>query len=169
MKIYTKTGDGGTTAIFGGKRISKSDPQVEAYGAVDELTSVIGLAGAVLSDQNDQSVLIVIQKNLYQIMVFLSGAKINLGFCTKATEEIEKMIDQIESQLPKLTHFVLSWGSESSCRLHLARTVCRRAERRIVNYLKTDSVIIPYINRLSDLFFVMARKYNKKETIVSLI
>lgn len=175
MGVYTKTGDDGTTGLFGGIRVSKGDEQVEAYGSVDELTSFLGIAIDRILNKDEGGLLTLIQKNLYRIMASLSGAKTNLDNLGDETKEIEKVIDEIETNLPKLTRFILPQGGEMSSWFHVIRTVCRRAERQVVGYFKTlesDSrslIIVQYLNRLSDLFFVMARKYNKKEEIMSLV
>src|SRR3989344_3918100 len=114
MSIYTRTGDLGTTSLFGGKRISKADCQIETYGSIDELTSYIGLVVVKLKNTQDKNLLIQIQKDLYQIMSFLSGAKIDLFFLEKKVLVFEKTIDEIEKKLPKLNKFILPGGNEIS-------------------------------------------------------
>ncbi len=164
-KIYTKTGDAGTTALFGGKRVKKSDDAVEAYGSVDELSSVIGFLVAKSERASDRELLTKIQENLYQIMAVLSGYKNPLDTLPAEVSAIEKAIDDMEAQLPKLTQFILPQGGESSSFAHIARTVCRRAERRVVElYEQAPSEAVSrsmqYLNRLSDFFFVFARTLN---------
>lgn len=172
MPIYTRTGDAGTTGLYGGKRISKADCQIETYGSIDELTSYIGLAVVKLSNKNEQDFLIEIQKDLYQIMSFLSNAKIDISFLGKRVKEFENKIDSIESKLPKLNKFILPGGNEISSLFQILRVICRRAERIIVDYYENnltmkqlDNVLI-YLNRLSDLFFDLARKYGKDNEVV---
>lgn len=168
MPIYTKTGDGGTTSVYGGKRILKSDLQVEACGSVDELSSFIGVLIAKIKNKGDKIFLTEIQKDLYQIMALLSGAKIKNFKVGERVKKIEQKIDLISSKLPKLSQFILPQGTETSALFQVVRTVCRRAERRVVKLsklptsnLQHPTSIITYLNRLSDLFFVLARFYNK--------
>lgn len=161
MKIYTKTGDDGTTSLFGGQRLPKTDPQVNAYGTVDELSSFIGLLIEKVS-KTDKQFLTEIQQNLYVIMSLLSGAPVKNTLLQEGVQNLEKRIDNIELNLPKLTHFILPQGSEASSLAHISRTLCRRAEREIVK-IKPLSLILQYINRLSDFLFVLARQYTKKE------
>lgn len=163
MPIYTRTGDNGTTALFGGRRVSKSDPQVVAYGSVDELTSFIGFLIEKVSS-SDKEFLTDIQNNLYIIMSFLSGAPLKNSSLALEVKKIEKRIDEMEEKLPKLTHFILPQGSKQTSLAHVARTVCRRAEREVVRCFE-KSQILPYLNRLSDYLFVLARLYNKKEIL----
>lgn len=163
MKIYTKTGDDGTTSLFGGKRLPKSSPQVSAYGAVDELSSFIGLLIEKVSS-SDKQFLTGIQNGLYIIMSLLSGAPVKNNSLERDVKEIEQKIDIIEQELPELNGFILPQGSETSSLAHITRTVCRRAEREVIK-TKCSSQIIQYFNRLSDFFFVLARFYNKKEVL----
>lgn len=171
MSIYTRTGDAGMTALFGGKRISKADCQVETYGSIDELTSYIGLAVVKLKNKKDRNFLIEIQKDLYLVMSFLSGAKVDLVILDKKVTAFEKTIDEIESKLPKLNKFILPGGNEISALFHILRVSCRRAERIFVDYfnnnrtMKQSNDILMYLNRLSDLFFDMARKYGKNREV----
>ena len=177
MVIYTRTGDLGTTDIYGGKRISKADCQIETYGSIDELTSYIGLVVVKLKNGNDKNLLIQIQKDLYQIMSFLSGAKIDLFFLEKKVLVFEKTIDEIEKKLPKLNKFILPGGNEISSLFQILRVLCRKAERRNIDFFNSTSLklreasknrllIIKYLNRLSDLFFDLARKYGKNNEVV---
>lgn len=171
MVIYTKTGDSGTTSLYGGKRVSKFDIRVESYGSLDELNSFLGLLVAKNKNNIDKKLLTEIQKNLYLIMSALSGSKNNLHSLGKEVEKLEKEIDFIQSKLPQLNAFILPQGVEVSCLFHIARTVCRRSERRVVECfqkwkIENHGLIITYLNRLSDLLFVMARKYNNQEITI---
>jgi len=160
MKIYTKTGDEGMTALFGGQRIAKSDIQVETYGTVDELSSVIGMVISVIHNHQDQIFLTHIQKNLYQCMSQLAGSKMSLSFLIQETEKLEKSIDMMDKKLIPLDHFILPQGGVEASWMHIARTVCRRAERNVVRFTKEKN-IVQYLNRLSDFLFVIARTYTK--------
>src|SRR3989338_5915365 len=169
MSIYTKTGDRGKTSLFGGKRVLKYDLQVEAYGAVDEASSFIGFAAESIKDIKTKELLSEIQMALYSIMSYLSGAKIDNKKLDSKVLYLEKKIDFLEKKLPKLVRFVLPQGSEMTVRLHLARTSVRNAERRIGKFIHNkkdkkdqDDAVLRYINRLSDLLFVLARNYSKE-------
>lgn len=169
MAIYTRTGDDGTTSLYGGKRVSKNDPQVEAYGTCDELTSFIGLVASKLKNNKDKKLLTSVQKDLYLIMALLAGdKKIKLELEEKI-KSFENKIDEETKKLPTLTHFIIPDSTEISGWFHVLRTVCRRSERRVV-VLKIENwklEIVQYLNRLSDLFFTLARKYSKgKEQII---
>lgn len=173
MSIYTRTGDKGTTSLFGGKRLLKSDIQVEAYGSVDELTSFIGPVITKIKEKKQKDFLIDIQKDLYEIMSVMSGTNRDLKKIDEKVIEFEKEIDKIEKKLPELTHFIIPGGNEISSWFHILRTVCRRAERNMVHFFKQSTInneqltILKYLNRLSDLFFIFARYYAKgKETQV---
>jgi len=166
MSIYTKTGDDGTTAIYGGKRLLKSDLQVEAYGSIDELTSFIGLVLNKLINRKDKLFLISLQKDLYQIMAVLSGANIDSKFLFgEKALTFENKIDELEKKLPRLNKFILPGGTEISSWFHILRVICRRAERNVVRF-NNNVIIVKYLNRLSDLLFVMARNYGKNKEIV---
>lgn len=174
MSIYTRTGDSGLTSTYNGKRILKSDPQIEAYGSIDELNSFIGLVISKLNSKPGRLLLTQIQYDLHQIMAFLSGAKTNIVLFKKRLNFFEQKIDKISLNLTKLTSFILPQGSETSAWFHWLRAVCRRTERRVINYFKKNQtklspqslIIISYLNRLSDLFFVLARKHNRQKEIV---
>lgn len=166
MPIYTRSGDDGTTALFGDKRVLKSDLQIEAYGGLDELSAYLGLLISKAKNKDDKELLTFIQKDLYQIMGYLAGAKINLDYLAKEVIKFEKIIDTLESKLPKLTQFILPQGTELSVHAHVARTICRRAERSVVRYDNSLKIIIRYLNRLSDLLFTFARTYNANEVVV---
>lgn len=172
MPIYTKGGDKGKTSLYGGKRVSKTDPQVEAYGSVDELSSFIGLV-ASKSKPNEQKILLDLQKDLYKIMSYLSGANLDLGFLDLRMKEFENEIDQIDKKLPKLTRFILPGGNELSAWFHILRVICRRSERKVIKYYSSLKIkkfkfeIIRYLNRLSDYFFILARSKNKGKDVLT--
>ena len=174
MKIYTKTGDTGETSFFDNTRVSKADPRVDAYGEVDELNACLGNARAAVADADVVSTLEAIQKDLFGLGARLAdpGARI-AARVEKATitiadvERLEQAIDQLETEVSPLRRFILPGGSAGGALLHLARTVCRRAERRVIG-LGADAVepiLIVYLNRLSDLLFVMARTVNHRAGI----
>jgi len=164
MAIYTKTGDGGTTGLYGGDRVSKGDVRVEAYGSLDELTSSLGILLAAMPKGSDHDLVSAIQRDLYELMGHLAGAKTNLSVHEKRITQFEEVIDELDTSLPPLRSFILPQGTEASCRAHLARTVCRRAERACVRYLEDantrNPILLRYLNRLSDLLFVLARALN---------
>ena len=174
MSVYTRTGDKGTTSLFGGKRVSKSNLQVEAYGSVDELTSYIGLISSKLKVKSEKLFLLQIQKDLYKIIAHLSNAKVDLGFLNSRVKTFEKKIDASEKKLPKLTRFILPGGSEISAWYHILRVVCRRSERSVVRFFSSNETmkqfsneaILKYLNRLSDLFFTLARWYGRQKEIL---
>jgi cob(I)alamin adenosyltransferase len=173
MPIYTKTGDTGTTAVFGGKRVSKSDLQIEASGAIDELTSFIGWTLEQVSNKDELELLPKIQQSLYQIMGFLAGAQTDVASLSVEVKGFEKLIDKIAVDLPPLNRFILPQGGELSSRYHIVRVLCRRSERTVIKYLSTQTMnhnsefIIQYLNRLSDLFFMLARRNTKGEESVT--
>ncbi len=171
MKIYTKTGDEGNTGLFGGKRVSKSHDSIEAYGTVDELNSCIGLFIESITDNDIKQVLIGEQHKLFNIGSLLAvGDRAFLEKMPKVTlediEHLEQWIDTMTGSLDPLTNFILPGGSQSAAYAHLCRTVCRRAERRVVvldlNH-EAYHYILPYLNRLSDAFFVVSRYVLKLE------
>ena len=173
-KIYTKTGDTGETSLFDNSRVSKADPRVDAYGEVDEVNACLGAALAAGVDPDVAAVLIAIQRDLFAVGARLADPSSRIAArVTKAAvaaeqiEELERTIDRLESELPPLRRFILPGGSPAGALLHLARTVCRRAERRVVG-LGADAVepdVVIYLNRLSDLLFVMARAVNRRAGI----
>lgn len=165
MSIYTKTGDKGETSLYAGKRISKSSFQVGAYGSIDELSSFIGLVLSKIKNKKETDLLTTIQKDLYQIMSYLASAPSNLDHLEERVLKFEKLIDEKGERLPKLTRFILPQGTELSSWFHILRTVCRRAERSVVATRNNQLAIIKYLNRLSDLFFIFARLYNKGREI----
>ncbi|MDP9173443.1 MAG: cob(I)yrinic acid a,c-diamide adenosyltransferase [Planctomycetota bacterium] len=176
MKIYTKTGDDGTTGLIGRERVSKSDARIECTGSVDELNACIGLAviGAVAELG---ARLAVVQNELFVIGSQLGAAEPAARSGLPAFEEssisrLEMEIDSAEAELPPLRNFILPGGTETSARLHLARTVCRRAERVLVGFSHDRPVhhsILTYINRLSDWLFVQARWANHRQGVADVI
>jgi cob(I)alamin adenosyltransferase len=169
VKIYTRTGDRGETALFDGTRVSKADERVDAYGVVDELNAALGLAIALGTDDEVTGFLTAIQRDLHAVAARLADPAHRIAArVEKATvdervvERLEGIIDLLEAGLPPLTRFILSGGCPAGAALHVARTVCRRAERRVVA-LGADAVdadVLEYLNRLSDLLFVLARAVN---------
>lgn len=167
MPIYTKTGDRGTTGLYGGKRVLKSAPVVEAYGTVDELSSFIGLVASKLKKKEDVKILTGIQKDLYHTMAVLSGLDSSLDFLDGKVSGFEKKIDQMDKKLPRLRRFIIPGGTEASSLFHVLRVLARRAERKVVGIsTKKYESSIKYLNRLSDLFFTMARVYGKGKEVV---
>jgi cob(I)alamin adenosyltransferase len=171
VRIYTGTGDQGTTGLFGGGRVSKDDPRVEAYGAVDELNACLGVAASHLPPGALTERLAEIQGDLFTV-----GAELG---CVPGKEDrlklvligagdarrLETLIDEVEARLAPLKTFILPGGSPAAAFLHQARTVCRRAERRVIASQATAPVraeILVYLNRLSDLLFVLARDANRE-------
>lgn len=170
MKIYTKTGDSGDTGLFGGERVSKSSPRLEAYGTVDELNSFIGLAITEIKDNEVKVLLEEIQSQLFDLGADLATPendktrKLNIKrIGAEYYGGIEKAIDNFDDKLEELKSFILPGGSKAAAHLHVCRTICRRAERAVVELNKisdTGENISIYLNRLSDLFFVLARYEN---------
>ncbi len=177
MKIYTKTGDDGTTGLFAGPRVEKDHPRIEAYGAVDELSAVLGfaIAGLLPTQIEIAQRLQGVQSDLFSIGAELAtpdpiANKMCLLSQPRVTE-LEEWIDQLDAKLPVLQNFILPGGSPESALLHLGRTVCRRAERQVVrlshdSHVSDCSRIIVYLNRLSDLMFVLARFVNAEAGLV---
>jgi cob(I)alamin adenosyltransferase len=170
MRIYTKTGDAGETALFDGTRVSKADPRVDAYGEVDELNAWLGLVRAHAPGHEIDGMLDAIQRDLFALGARLADPRHKIAArVEKATlggddvARLEAWIDKLEAELPPLRRFILAGGVPAGALLHLARAVSRRAERRMVTIdLGDDQILIPYMNRLSDLLFVMARAANHR-------
>lgn len=174
MRIYTGTGDQGDTGLFGGSRVPKSDPRVEAYGSIDELNATIGWAIAQVTEPVISDRLPRVQPDLFAIGAHLAtvprpGARTPKlpPLPDPRIAELETWIDEAEAGLPELRAFVMPGGSSGGAALHVARTTCRRAEREVVRLARTldadhavDSTILVYLNRLSDLLFVWARREN---------
>lgn len=157
MSVYTKTGDKGKTGTFGGKRISKSSKLISTIGAIDELNSYLGVVGKLTE----------IQRNLFTINSILTGAK--LEFPKDATKKLEREIDEMEEKMPVLANFIIYSGVPRATKLYYARALARRAERALVGLNNQSSIINnqikPYINRLSDYLFTLARYTNFKKKV----
>lgn len=170
-KLYTRTGDLGETALFGGGRVPKDDLRVEAYGSVDELNSALGVAVSFIRQRRIAAALQSVQNELFNIgseLASESGPRAAKGRMFIDSErkiaDLERLIDEYDAKLPLLRTFVLPSGSRAGALLHLARSVCRRAERAVIRLSRREEVnpqVIIYLNRLSDLLFVLARYVNK--------
>lgn len=168
-KVYTKTGDKGETSIIGGIRVKKSCERLEAYGTVDELSSHLGLLASMLPDEEDKDLIIRIQNNLFNVCSNLATDQSQTPLYDSARlpdgeiEVLEQEVDKIMNLLPERQGFILPGGTQAAAQAHVCRTVCRRAERRIVT-LSEVAQISPetqqYVNRLSDYLFVLAKKIN---------
>jgi cob(I)alamin adenosyltransferase len=181
VKIYTRTGDGGETGLFDGTRVPKSDPRVSTYGDIDELNAWLGLARAALDDSDLVQMLERIQRDLFAIGARLADPGHRIAErVTKAAvsgddiARLEQWIDALEAPLPPLRRFILAGGANGGATLHVARTICRRAERAMVSLEQTggrdafEPELLTYVNRLSDLLFVMARAANHRAGIADL-
>ena len=177
MKIYTKTGDEGTTALFGGTRVPKNNLRIDSYGTVDELNSWIGLVRDQPVSKQTRDILIIIQDHLFTIGAILAtppekemlkNGTERLNISKISDEDIamlEREMDDMDADLPPMTHFILPGGNQSVSFCHITRTVCRRAERLAVDLNETtpiDPQVLRYLNRLSDYLFVLARKLSKE-------
>lgn len=172
MRIYTRTGDQGETSLRGGRRVRKSLLRVEAYGALDELSACLGIAAAALSDPETADLLTQVQRDLFALSARIADGEKDeppvdgkLAFPETRVSTLERAIDLAEATLPPLKTFILQGGCEAGARLHFARTVCRRAERRLVALAEQEAiapVFLAYLNRLSDLLFVLARLANHR-------
>ena len=173
MKIYTKTGDQGDTGLIDGSRVPKDDPRVSACGDIDELQAMLGVIKAGLPRESPLGVLLMaIQRDLFSLSARLADPRDRIAehkdkvvIDEARVEALEREIDQREAELPPLKAFILAGGGSAGAQLHLARTICRRAERAVVGLtreFRIDPVIVTYLNRLSDLLFVMARHENRK-------
>jgi cob(I)alamin adenosyltransferase len=171
MKAYTGTGDKGDTSLYGGTRVGKENPRVEAYGAIDELNSQLGVARAQIKDRKLREILKSIQRDLWILGGDLASELVSVNIPRISKEQLDRLestTDELNSSLPRLQRFVLPGGSVPGAELHVARAVCRRAERRIVTLSKTESInpqVLPYINRLSSFLFVLARTVNKRARV----
>ena len=170
MKIYTKTGDDGETGLLGGVRVSKNHVCIEVCGTLDELNSMIGLVRSNKLDEKVDSLLLQVQNDLFDLggrgVINIDKSSRRPGFGENRVACLESNIDEMQSKLPMLTQFILPDGCAESCQLHLARAICRRAERSLVGLRVTApesalSIELVYLNRLSDLLFVAARYINK--------
>jgi cob(I)alamin adenosyltransferase len=170
VKIYTKTGDGGETGLFDGARVSKADPRVDAYGEVDELNAWLGLVRAQAPGEDLETMIETMQRDLFALGASLADPRKRIAervskaaLTGEAITRLERWIDTLDATLPPLRRFVLAGGSAAGAMLHVARTVCRRAERRVVSLGdRVDPAAIVYLNRVSDLLFVMARAANQR-------
>lgn len=175
MKIYTKTGDKGTTSLYGGTKVEKDNLRIETYGTIDELNSYIGLIRSYTIDPILMEELIIIQKDLFNIgaelatpadKLMLANGKPRLKVMIEESQitQLEEWIDDIDETLEIMTHFILPGGNQASSHTHVARCICRRAERLIVSLSKVEEIrpeLFKYINRLSDYLFTAARKIAK--------
>lgn len=173
MKIYTRTGDKGDTGLFGGGRVPKTHPRVEAYGDVDELNAAIGLARSIEMMPRIDEVLVPLQRDLFAIGALLATPdrekmKRQLEKASiddRRIRELERAIDEGDAELEPLKSFILPGGTPKAAALHVARTVCRRAERRVIALLPDEEIpqiVVVYLNRLSDLLFTLARVANNR-------
>jgi cob(I)alamin adenosyltransferase len=170
VKIYTRTGDTGETSLFDGTRARKDDARVDAYGEVDELNAWLGFVRASRLDPPLDEELVALQRDLFALGAQLADPADKLAArVTKAVIDddhivrLEQLIDRLEGELPPLRRFILAGGTAAGAALHVARTVCRRAERRIVALNPpVDPILLRYVNRLSDLLFVLARVVNHR-------
>lgn len=167
--VYTRVGDRGTTSLVGGQRVDKDDVRVEAYGTVDELNSFLGLLLSLedgLCDRSASELLAMVQNKLFNVGGHLAGA--GEGECRGLTgehvEELERAIDELDAALPPLKGFVLPGGTKAAAVCNVCRTVCRRAERRVISLQKSgekvDPIVLSFLNRLSDYLFVLGRHCN---------
>jgi len=167
-RIYTRAGDRGDTGLIGGSRVPKDHPRVEAYGAVDELNSHLGVVIAELDDPEASSLLQDVQHRLFDLGAELATPPAQFspaGITRDDVEVLERAIDRVEDALPPLREFILPGGTRSAAALHVARAVARRVERKVVGLARSETVnpqIVPYLNRLSDLLFVLARAVNRR-------
>ena len=180
MKIYTRTGDAGETSLFGGGRVTKSHPRVEAFGAVDELNAGLGLCVEAVADQEIRLWLVRVQQDLFHLGASLATPGAQDG-STRPTipsipaerlGEMEGWIDLATEEVPELRSFILPGGTRGAAKLHLARTICRRAERAVVLMNEReapDPLVVKYLNRLSDLLFALARLENCREGVSDVI
>lgn len=161
MKVYTKTGDKGTTGLLTGERIAKDSLRVEAYGTIDEISSALGLARVWCTKANVQEIIYTAQKVLMMVMAEVASVKGDTHYITaEHTKQFEGFIDTLDAQLPPLKEFIIPGGTPGAAALDLARTVTRRAERQVLRLAKEESVdenVLTTLNRLSDLCFMLAR------------
>ena len=173
MKIYTRTGDKGDTGLFGGGRVPKDDPRVEAYGAVDELNAALGAARSAEMMPRIDEILVPVQRDLFSLGALLATPDLEkmhqqlekARIDDARIAQLERAIDDGDHELEPLRAFILPGGTPKSAALHVARTVCRRAERRVVHLqheVEIPGVVVVYLNRLSDLLFTLARVANAR-------
>lgn len=187
LRIYTRTGDEGDTGLFGGERVRKDDARVEAYGTVDELNAVLGVARAQAEDLELREILAAFQDRLFAVGADIATpmeaatqrGRVSIErIAPERVEALEHLIDRFEAELPPLTRFILPGGSALAAALHLARVVCRRAERRCVTLAHLEAEtgqsalnpeVVRYLNRLSDLLFVLARVANRRQGVEDIV
>ena len=172
MKIYTRTGDSGQTGLFGGGRVSKTHPRVEAYGDVDELNAALGLARSIELMPRVDEVIVPLQRDLFAIGALLATPDRDkmkrqlekASIDERRIRELEQSIDDGDAELEPLRSFILPGGTPKAAALHVARTVCRRAERRVIalDQEEIPAIVVVYLNRLSDLLFTLARVANRR-------
>ena len=172
MKIYTRTGDSGQTGLFGGGRVSKTHPRVEAYGDVDELNAALGMARAIEMMPRIDEVLVPVQRDLFAIGALLATPDLDkmkrqlekASIDERRIKELEQSIDDGDAELEPLRSFIVPGGTPKAAALHVARTVCRRAERRVIalDQEEIPAIVVVYLNRLSDLLFTLARVANRR-------
>ena len=176
MKLYTRTGDGGETSLFDGTRTRKDDARVDAYGEVDELNAWLGLVRTSALDADVDGALLAIQRDLFALGAQLADPADKLAprvsravIADDHVTRLESLIDRFDAEVPALRRFILAGGTPAAAALHVARTVCRRAERRMVALQPPiDPVLVRYINRLSDLLFAMARYENHRAGVAEI-
>ncbi len=169
MKIYTRSGDRGETSLFSGERVFKDSLRVEAYGTLDELNSVLGVVGSVCRNPRVGEHVALLQNSLFNagadMATSLDAKRQPIRISSQHTSAIEEAIDALEEELPGLKNFILPGGSQAAAFLHMARSVCRRAERLLVHLMREEKMneeLLVYLNRLSDFLFVLARYENIK-------
>jgi cob(I)alamin adenosyltransferase len=172
MKIYTRTGDSGQTGLFGGGRVSKTHPRVEAYGDVDELNAALGLARSIEMMPRVDEILVPLQRDLFAIGALLATPDRDkmkrqlekASIDERRVRELEQAIDDGDAELEPLRSFIVPGGTPKAAALHVARTVCRRAERRVIALDQDEmpAIVVVYLNRLSDLLFTLARVANRR-------
>lgn len=167
MKIYTKTGDKGMTSLIGGKRVAKNSARLESYGTIDELNSYLGMIRSLTGDEQLTGELVEIQSRLFDVGGNLAtdpenaDIKVKLGIRESDIRLLEEAIDRMDAEVPPMKYFILPGGDQLSSFCHIARTVCRRAERRILDLAEeaqVDELVLKYVNRLSDYLFILSRK-----------
>jgi len=170
MSLYTKTGDNGTTGLIGGIRVEKDSKVIQVLGSIDELNAFLGIIINELQNNNYSQILDIlniVQKNLFELGAEIANLKKTNNNPSYTTKFLEKNIDQLTLKTDKLSNFILPGGSSIGAKLHYARTICRRAERNLVTLHNTNSINLTnelkYLNRLSDLLFILARYMNKVE------
>ena len=174
MKIYTKTGDGGTTGLIGNKRVKKSNPRIVSYGMVDELNASLGIVLSSKLGKDIRDLLIKIQNDLFVVGADLANSDMK-NKSNRVTSDmvlfLEKEIDRLEEKLSPITYFILPGGDLVASQVHLARAICRRAETNLVALSETGEInnnCLIYMNRLSDLLFVIARTINKRKKVLDI-